>query len=389
MALWNNFPYSNVHELNLDWIIEKMKYLIEQWESYGTTVDADAVAGPDPEVTVEGDLKTGLTFHFTLVQGPQGVEGPQGVSVTTATMDANYQLTLYFSDGTTWTSPSLKGATGSGLQILDEYATLADLQTAHPTGDAGDAYLVGTSPNFTLYIWSTSSNAWVDGGALTNPSPSITTPLMDGIADTGSELAYSRGDHVHPSDTSKQDVLTAGYGISIDASNEISVSASIPAPSNNNPNMDGTGDAGTSANYSRADHVHPSDTSKQNLLVSGTNIKTINSKDILGSGNAVILGGIDPNNLIASGTSSTRNGLTYTASVDCFVSGYLTITYSDVQKLSVDNQEIGRIAPSNSTGTASYHDILVPLLAGQAFKIQATDTGHDRANFTYKVYGVK
>ena len=280
MALWNNFPYSNVHELNLDWIIEKMKYLIDQWESYGTEVDADAVAGLTPDVSVEGDLKTGLTFHFTLVQGPQGVEGPQGVSVTTATMDANYQLTLYFSDGTTWTSPSLKGATGNGLQIMDEYATLAALQAAHPTGDAGDAYLVGTSPNFTLYIWSPSSNAWVDGGALTNPSPSITTPLMAGIADTGTELAYSRGDHVHPSDTSKQDVLTAGYGISIDANNEISVSASIPAPSNNSPAMDGTADAGSSANYSRADHVHPSDTSKQDVLTAGSGI-SIDSSNVI------------------------------------------------------------------------------------------------------------
>lgn len=256
MALWNNFPYSNVHELNLDWIIEKMKYLIDQWESYGTEVDADAVAGLTPDVSVEGDLKTGLTFHFTLVQGPQGDEGPQGVSVTMATMDANYQLTLYFSDGTTWTSPSLKGATGSGLQILDEYATLAALQAAHPTGDAGDAYLVGTSPNFTLYIWSTSGNAWVDGGALTNPSPSITTPLMNGIADAGTELAYSRGNHVHPSDTSKQDVLTAGTGIDITGTT-ISVNAAIPAPSNSNPLMDSDSpDPGSSSNYSRADHVH-------------------------------------------------------------------------------------------------------------------------------------
>lgn len=312
MALWNNFPYSNVHELNLDWIIEKMKYLIDQWESYGTTVDADAVAGPDPEVTVEGDLKTGLTFHFTLVQGPQGVEGPQGVSVTMATMDANYQLTLYFSDGTTWTSPSLKGDTGSGLQILDEYATLAALQAAHPTGDAGDAYLVGTSPNFTLYIWSTSSNQWVDGGALTNPSPSVTTPLMDGIAATGTELAYSRGDHVHPSDTSKQDVLTAGYGISIDAANEISVTASIPAPSNNTPAMDGTADAGSSANYSRGDHVHPSDTSKQDVLTAGSGIDI--TSNVVSAPKY-----FDEANLIYNTTFTQNTEITYTCNEDSWV----------------------------------------------------------------------
>ena len=314
MALWNNFPYSNVHELNLDWIIEKMKYLIDQWESYGTEVDADAVAGLVPDVTVDGDLKSGLTFHFTLVQGPQGEEGPQGVSVTSATMDAQYQLTLYFSDGTTWTSPSLKGATGSGLQILDEYATLADLQTAHPTGSAGDAYLVGVSPSFTLYIWSTSSAAWVDGGALTNPSPSITTPLMDGNADNGTEVAYARGDHRHPSDTSKQDVLTAGTDISIDATNTISFSGTIPSGSNNTPLMDGIADAGSSGNFSRSDHVHPTDTSRQALLVSGTNIKTINSLDLLGSGDISIGGfsSIDTSDVIASGS------LSYSISQDCF-----------------------------------------------------------------------
>ena len=40
-------------------------------------------------------------------------------------------------------------------------------------------------------------------------------PLMDGTAATGSELAFARGDHRHPSDTNKADKATslAGYGI--------------------------------------------------------------------------------------------------------------------------------------------------------------------------------
>ena len=377
MALWNNFPYSNVHELNLDWIIEKMKYLIDQWESYGTTVDADAVAGPNPEVTVEGDLKTGLTFHFTLVQGPQGVEGPQGVSVTMATMDANYQLTLYFSDGTTWTSPSLKGDTGSGLQILDEYATLAALQAAHPSGSPGDAYLVGSSPNFTLYIWSASSNQWVDGGALTNPSPSVTTPRMDGIAATGTELAYSRGDHVHPSDTSKQDVLTAGYGISIDAQNEISVSASIPAPSNNNPNMDGTGDAGTSANYSRADHVHPSDTSKQDVLTAGSGISIL-TNTIATEG----IRSIDISSVIATGSASSGS-LTYTASQDCWL--YVHCANNGQQTFTGKIGTVTIFETKDNGGNGIISSLIIPLKKGQVFELSRTG-GTAVAN--YVAYGV-
>ena len=39
---------------------------------------------------------------------------------------------------------------------------------------------------------------------------STTTPKMDGAASTGSELAFARGDHVHPSDTSKVDTSVIG-----------------------------------------------------------------------------------------------------------------------------------------------------------------------------------
>lgn len=37
---------------------------------------------------------------------------------------------------------------------------------------------------------------------------SSTTPLMSGVANVGSELKYARGDHRHPSDTTKQDAIT-------------------------------------------------------------------------------------------------------------------------------------------------------------------------------------
>lgn len=39
-------------------------------------------------------------------------------------------------------------------------------------------------------------------------SASSTTPLMDGVASAGTETAFARGDHRHPSDTSKQDTIS-------------------------------------------------------------------------------------------------------------------------------------------------------------------------------------
>ena len=369
MALWNNFPYTNVHELNLDWIIEKMKYLIDQWESYGTEVDADAVAGLAPAVTVTGDLKEGLTFHFTLVKGDQGDAGPQGVGITSATMNASYQLTLTFSDGTSWTSPSLRGATGAGLMILDEYATLADLQTAHPTGDAGDAYLVGVSPSFTLYIWSTANAAWVDGGALTSPSPTSTTPLMDGSADVGTENTYARGDHVHPSDTSKQDVLTAGTGIDITGTT-ISLDGTIPSPSSSNPLMDGSADAGTSSNYSRSDHVHPSDTSKQDVLLEGSGI------DITGSTISAPKY-FDESNLIYNTTFTQNTEITYVCNEDCWV-------FIEMNNWGSSYIKINDVSVYSGTGSPAVFDALVK--AGTTIK--AKKDSNDGVN-KFEVFGTK
>ena len=50
----------------------------------------------------------------------------------------------------------------------------------------------------------------------------------------------------------------------------------IPTPSTAAPAMDGTAAAGTSTDYARADHIHPSDTSKQNAL-SSAQLAAVNS----------------------------------------------------------------------------------------------------------------
>ena len=103
---------------------------------------------------------------------------------------------------------------------------------------------------------------------------STTTPIMDGTASTGSELAFARGDHVHPTDTSRQATITAS-GI-LKGNGSGSVSAAVAGTdyaaashgthvtySTTAPAMDGTASAGTASTVSRSDHVHPSDTSRQ------------------------------------------------------------------------------------------------------------------------------
>lgn len=93
------------------------------------------------------------------------------------------------------------GADGAGLNILGNYNSMADLIAAHPTGSAGDAYMVGTD----LVVWNTQTNSWQnvgriqgangadgfwltiendDDGTLTNVA--YTARLMKGVSDVTS-----------------------------------------------------------------------------------------------------------------------------------------------------------------------------------------------------------
>ena len=96
-------------------------------------------------------------------------------------------------------------------------------------------------------------------------------PRMDGTAEVGTANAYAREDHRHPSDTSKVDKEN-GKGLSEnnftdalkDKLDGIADGADVsPDPYASNPEMDGTASAGSSLNYARGDHRHPTDTTRQ------------------------------------------------------------------------------------------------------------------------------
>ena len=59
------------------------------------------------------------------------------------------------------------GEDGHGLVIMGLYATLAELETAHPTAAVGDAYAVGTADSNEIYVWDGST--WVNLGSLSGP----------------------------------------------------------------------------------------------------------------------------------------------------------------------------------------------------------------------------
>ena len=259
MPLFENFPYTNFHEMNLDWILQELKKLVDEWDSFGGTVSASAHVSASPEVSVSGDLKDGLAFDFGLVQGPRGFTGPEGPE-------------------------GPEGPTGEGLEILDEYATLTDLQTAHPTGTAGDMYLVGTGGSYTLYLWSTDQSAWVDGGALSSPSPYTSYPAMDGSASAGSSANYSRGDHVHPSDTSKLDVSAVDGVYAVESGSQVMLTASETPVNDAIVKYDSVGDIHGTDVYASSD-----------LIATG---------HVIAGGDATITGDVSATDITASGVLS-------------------------------------------------------------------------------------
>ena len=190
--LAGNYPYTNFHALNLDWIVRSMLELEHEWDSISDNITASAHFSLNPTAEVTGSLQEGLNFDFGLPVGPAGPIGPQGPQGVAGPQGPTGPIGPEGPQG-------IQGETGAGLEILDRYATLADLQAAHPTGNPGDAYMVGDH----LYIWSVSTSAWVDVGTLSSPSPSVTVPLMDGTAAIGSLTTYAKADHRHPTDTSR------------------------------------------------------------------------------------------------------------------------------------------------------------------------------------------
>jgi hypothetical protein len=93
------------------------------------------------------------------------------------------------------------------------------------------------------------------------PAASTAAPLMDGTVSPGGSAAFSRGDHVHPSDTSR---YAASNPNNYQSAAQVSASlapyaltTSLPPASTTLPLQDGTAAIGSSLAYARADHTHP------------------------------------------------------------------------------------------------------------------------------------
>lgn len=97
---------------------------------------------------------------------------------------------------------------------------IARIENPH-TGDFAWNAQTGT-------VWKYNGAQWTDSGVeIPDQTVEASTllPLMDGEGSAGVSNQYARGDHRHPADSSKQDVLVAGENITIEG---ITINSTVP-----------------------------------------------------------------------------------------------------------------------------------------------------------------
>jgi hypothetical protein len=103
------------------------------------------------------------------------------------------------------------------------------------------------------------------------PLGSITFPMQAGVNAIGTSLTWARADHVHPIDTSRYAASNpAGYQTAAQVTAALApyaLASSVPTASNLTPVVNGTATAGLSPLWARGDHCHPTDTTR--LAIAG------------------------------------------------------------------------------------------------------------------------
>ena len=137
--------------------------------TYTTPEPIRGVIGPAGPQGLQGE--TGET-------GAQGEQGETGNGIASTVLNDDYTLTIHFTDGTSYTTPSIRGATGAqgkqgekgetgrGFKVLGYYATESALSAAVMNPESGDAYGVGSTDPYDIYIWDGVNRKWVNNGAL-------------------------------------------------------------------------------------------------------------------------------------------------------------------------------------------------------------------------------
>ena len=114
MALFENFPYTNFHDMNMDWLLKKVKELGAQVAAFETLLENGPVA----------DVKTQVNGAYATIKDSDGIALLPGASATTAgvvTMDVDDDIVTLGGAASTVEVPVLT----DGVLSVDQIPTNA------------------------------------------------------------------------------------------------------------------------------------------------------------------------------------------------------------------------------------------------------------------------
>lgn len=257
-------------------------------------------------MAVQIQLRRGTAAEWTsadpvLADGELGVETDTG-KFKVGNGDDAWSVLTYSSGPAGATGPQgpqgiqgIQGETGAALTLQGTYATLAALEAAHPTGSAGEGWIVEADGD--LYVWDVDATEWVSVGQIVGP-PGPANTLTIGTITTGAagssasgtitgtapnqtlNLTIPRGDTgltgsqgpqgysvlSGSGDPTSGDGVNGDWWINTTALTIFGPKAAgawpgsgtslVPALSSSTPSPNGTAAPGASTLASRADHVH-------------------------------------------------------------------------------------------------------------------------------------
>lgn len=186
-------------------VIESQNHnLIMDLDSGTITAPAITLNGEDVGTKLEELEQTNVVTTYALSNSGTSIPSAFPLDAPTQPTEAQpflWTKTVYtYANGQQNTSYSISvrgqngqnGQDGHGLQILGNYNTMAELIAAHPTGSAGDAYMVGTD----LVVWNTSTNSWENVGRIQGPSGSDGLWLAIDNDDDGTSMSVTYQAHL-------------------------------------------------------------------------------------------------------------------------------------------------------------------------------------------------
>lgn len=234
---------------------------------------------------------------------------------------------------------------GPTNDIVDSNKTVADLENKVTTIKIESSSTAinpdtGTT-NITIPLASSSPTGTGTAGAMSGAdkikldgitdylvSASVSNGTLTLTPNTGSAVTFSGDQNVIESISVNNSPLTP------DANKNVDITVPTAAAAGDTPVMDGSAAVGTSTAYARADHVHPSDTSKADKAVPTTsgNLASLDAGGNLQDAGVAISGLKTVQTAVADGDATTAGtGVTFVDSVTQNTNGVITVHKKTVQ----------------------------------------------------------